>query len=148
MATLACTLGQTLEELKQHFSQELKMPATLIMLMFDGANMDDKLTLADLGVGPNGTVQLELQSADPVNTPIRAFRPRQEYHMPDVITVRVPTGEGGASQANYQSISGKWAYSRCKIGKKVVVRNFSKTLIFMKYYYIRETAYQKIAHRK
>lgn len=54
--------------------------------------MTDNTTLADLGVGPNGTIQLELQSADPVNTPIKAYRPRQEYHMPDVITVRVQAG--------------------------------------------------------
>ena len=57
-----------------------------------GKNMDDSITLVDLGVGPNGTVQLEMQSADPVNTPLRNFRPRQEYHMPDVITVRVQGG--------------------------------------------------------
>ena len=55
--------------------------------------MTDTTTLADLGVGPNGTIQLEMQSADPVNTPIKAYRPRQEYHMPDVITVRVQTGQ-------------------------------------------------------
>ncbi|KAL4226123.1 hypothetical protein ACF0H5_014110 [Mactra antiquata] len=89
VVTQACTLGQTLEQLKQHFSAELKMPVNLIMLMFDGKTMTDSTTLADLGVGPNGTIQLELQSADPVNTPIKAYRPRQEYHMPDVITVRV-----------------------------------------------------------
>ena len=55
--------------------------------------MDNKLTLMELGVGPNGTIQLEMQSADPVNTPIKAIRPRQEYHMPDVITVRVASGQ-------------------------------------------------------
>lgn len=55
--------------------------------------MDENTTLADLGVGPNGTIQLEMQSADPVNTPIKTYRPRQEYHMPDVITVRVQTGK-------------------------------------------------------
>ena len=55
--------------------------------------MENEKTLQDLGVGPNGTVQLEMQSADPVNTPIKAFRPRQEYVMPDVITVRVETGK-------------------------------------------------------
>ena len=54
--------------------------------------MSDSTTLADLGVGPNGTVQLELQSADPINNPLKPYRPRQEYHMPDVITVRVVTG--------------------------------------------------------
>ena len=36
VVTLACTLGQSLEQLKQHFSTELKMPANVIMLMFDG----------------------------------------------------------------------------------------------------------------
>jgi len=91
VVTLACTLGQTLDNLKTHFSQELKMPSSLIMLMFDGKSMNDTITLADLGVGPNGTVQLEMQSADPVNTPLKSYRPRQEYHMPDVITVRVQT---------------------------------------------------------
>ena len=60
---------------------------------FVGKSVDDNTTLADLGVGPNGTVQLEMQSADPVNTPIKTYRPRQEYHMPDVITVRVQTGK-------------------------------------------------------
>ena len=58
-----------------------------------GKTVTDTTTLADLGVGPNGTIQLEMQSADPVNTPIKAYRPRQEYHMPDVITVRVQTGQ-------------------------------------------------------
>ena len=36
VVTLACTLGQTLESLKSHFATELKMAASLIMLMFDG----------------------------------------------------------------------------------------------------------------
>ena len=51
------------------------------------------MTLGELGVGPNGTIQLEMQSVDPINTPIKRFKPRQEYHMPDVITVRVPAGQ-------------------------------------------------------
>ena len=54
--------------------------------------MPDETTLGDLGVGPNGTVQLEIQSADPVNQPIKPVQKRTEYHMPDVITVRVQTG--------------------------------------------------------
>ena len=72
--------------------------------------MTDTTTLADLGVGPNGTIQLEMQSADPVNTPIKAYRPRQEYHMPDVITVRVQTGTYtftmNISQGKFISING------------------------------------------
>lgn len=68
----------------------------MTLLTFAGANIENEKTLAELGVGPNGTVQLEMQSADPVNTPIKAFRPRQEYMMPDVITVRVETGTTSA----------------------------------------------------
>ena len=55
--------------------------------------MDENTTLGDLGVGPNGTVRLEIQSSDPINSPLKAFKPQQEYHMPDVITVRVQTGQ-------------------------------------------------------
>ncbi|KAK3734124.1 hypothetical protein RRG08_000036 [Elysia crispata] len=91
VVTIACTLGKTLESLKTHFASELKMTSSLIMMTFDGKGMSDSTTLADLGVGPNGTVQLELQSADPINNPLKPYRPRQEYHMPDVITVRVVT---------------------------------------------------------
>lgn len=94
VATMRCGLSQTLEELKQHFAKELRIPASVIMLLFEGSNTSNHTTLRELGVGPNGTVQLEMQSADPVNTPIKAFRPRQEYIMPDVITVRVLTDSG------------------------------------------------------
>ncbi|XP_076078527.1 IQ motif and ubiquitin-like domain-containing protein isoform X3 [Mytilus galloprovincialis] len=95
VVTLACTLGQSLRELKDHFASELKMQFNMIYLMFDGKQANDSLTLADLGVGPNGTIQLELQSTDPVNTPIKTYRPKQEYHMPDVITVRIQGSEDG-----------------------------------------------------
>ncbi|XP_050413811.2 IQ and ubiquitin-like domain-containing protein [Patella vulgata] len=94
VVTLACTLGQTVLQLKEHFSSELKMPVSTIILMFDGKVLPDDTILANLGVGPNGTVQLEMQSADPVSTPIKPYRPRQEYHMPDVITVKVESEDG------------------------------------------------------
>ena len=92
VATMRCGLTQTLAELKHHFASELKIPPTMILFVFDGDNVADHLNLAQLGVGPNGTIQLEMQSADPVNTPLRGFRPKQEYSMPDVITVRVTAG--------------------------------------------------------
>ncbi|ESP01005.1 hypothetical protein LOTGIDRAFT_52457, partial [Lottia gigantea] len=94
VVTLACSLGQSLSQLKDHFSQELKMPAASILLMFDGKTLPDETILADLGVGPNGTVQLEMQSADPLSTPIKPYKPRQEYHMPDIITVKIEAGSG------------------------------------------------------
>ncbi|XP_025107613.1 IQ and ubiquitin-like domain-containing protein [Pomacea canaliculata] len=94
VVTMACTLGKTLLELKRHFASELKMSVDVIMMIFDGRAIEDTATLADLGVGPNGTVQIEIQSSDPVNNPIRSYRLHQEYQMPDVITVRVQTDEG------------------------------------------------------
>ena len=54
--------------------------------------MNEKYTLGDLGVVPNGTIQLQLQSVEPANHPLQLIRPRQEYHMPDVITVRIHIG--------------------------------------------------------
>lgn len=55
-----------------------------------GKGLDVEMTLNELGVGPNGTVQLEITSSDP-GRPIKAL-PAKKYQMPDVITVRVPTG--------------------------------------------------------
>ena len=54
--------------------------------------MNEMYTLGDLGVVLNGTIQLQLQSTDPINHPLQLIRPRQEYHMPDVITVRIHIG--------------------------------------------------------
>ena len=51
------------------------------------------MSLVDLGVGPNGAVQLEISSADPVSAPIKPPKPKPEYVMPDVITVRVERGK-------------------------------------------------------
>ena len=36
VATLRCHLGQTLHELRDHFSNELKMPENVLVLLFDG----------------------------------------------------------------------------------------------------------------
>jgi hypothetical protein len=36
VATLACTLGQTLSQLKEHFATELKMSANLLLLIYEG----------------------------------------------------------------------------------------------------------------
>ncbi|XP_064632189.1 IQ motif and ubiquitin-like domain-containing protein isoform X2 [Lineus longissimus] len=94
VATLACTLGQTLRELKDHFATELKMSSSVLLLIFEGRNISNTMRLADLGVGPNGTIQLELSSVDPVNSPLKQYRPRQEYHMPDVISVKVQGDDG------------------------------------------------------
>ena len=92
VTTLRCLLSQTINELKEHFSSEHKLPIDILLLLCDGNKLDNSSTVSDLGVGPNGTIQLELQSSDPVNQPIKILKPRQEYTMPDVITVRVVNG--------------------------------------------------------
>jgi len=63
-----------------------------ILFLFLGKPVNETCSLGDLGVVPNGTIQLQLQSADPVNHPLQLIRPRQEYLMPDVITVRIHIG--------------------------------------------------------
>ena len=55
--------------------------------------MKDGLTLHDLGVGPNGAVQMEISSADPVANPLKSLKPKPSYIMPDVITVKVQRGK-------------------------------------------------------
>ena len=50
VVTLACLLGQTLHQLKDHFSQELKLPVNLILLMFDG-NTHEKLVFHPIPFG-------------------------------------------------------------------------------------------------
>jgi len=57
-----------------------------------GKLVNDSYSLGDLGVVPNGTIQLQLQSSDPVSHPLQLVRPSQEYLMPDVITVRIHIG--------------------------------------------------------
>ncbi|XP_078595127.1 IQ motif and ubiquitin-like domain-containing protein [Branchiostoma floridae x Branchiostoma japonicum] len=94
VTTLACALSQTMLQLKDHFSVELRMPAELILITLNGKKIPDSTTLGELGVGPNATIQLEISSADPVNTPIKSIRPKPEYVMPDILTVRVPQDDG------------------------------------------------------
>lgn len=98
--------------------------------------MDENTTLADLGVGPNGTIQLEMQSADPVNTPIKTYRPRQEYHMPDVITVRVQTGKNYGTDLGMSGVNAmKFHPLRCnsiyqvKLHKVIKIHDYTPSFI-------------------
>lgn len=94
VSTMACALNQTVSSLREHFSAELRMPAEQLVFMFDGSSIDDTMSLVDLGVVPNGSVQLEISSSDPVAAPIKPPKPKPEYVMPDVITVRVERENG------------------------------------------------------
>ncbi|XP_071961222.1 IQ motif and ubiquitin-like domain-containing protein [Antedon mediterranea] len=92
--TMACALNQTMFDLKVHFATELRMTSDTIVFMYDGNGVDNNVTLADLGVGPNGAVQMEISSSDPVNNPLKQLKPKPEYIMPDVITVKVLRDSG------------------------------------------------------
>jgi len=65
--------------------------SVLTVVVFSGKLVNENYSLGDLGVVPNGTIQLQLQSADPVAHPLQLVRPK-EYLMPDVITVRIHIG--------------------------------------------------------
>ncbi|XP_053320863.1 IQ and ubiquitin-like domain-containing protein [Spea bombifrons] len=93
VVTLAFSIGYSVENLKNYFATQMKIPETVIQIMFEGRVVQDQETLVDLGVIPHGTIQLEMLSLDPATYPMKAVKLQQEYSMPDVITVRVQTGE-------------------------------------------------------
>ncbi|KAM4678088.1 IQ motif and ubiquitin-like domain-containing protein isoform 1-T2 [Discoglossus pictus] len=94
VVTMAFSICCSVEDLKKYFASQLKVPETVIRIMFEGCAVEDQKTLVNLGVTPHGTIQLEMLSLDPENYPIKAMKLQHEYSMPDVITVRVQTGEG------------------------------------------------------
>ncbi|XP_012994505.1 IQ and ubiquitin-like domain-containing protein isoform X3 [Esox lucius] len=91
MMTMAFAIGLSIKELKCNFSNELKVPTEVIQISLSGRVIEDHRNLIELGVQPHSTVQLEMTSSDPDNHPIRPMKPRQDYNMPDVLTVRVQT---------------------------------------------------------
>ncbi|CAH2278169.1 IQ and ubiquitin-like domain-containing [Pelobates cultripes] len=92
VVTMAFSIGYSVQNLKNYFAAEMKIPETVIRITFEGRVVEDVETLMGLGVIPHGTIQLEIMSLDPENHPLKAMKLQQEYSMPDVITVRVPTG--------------------------------------------------------
>ena len=48
---------------------------------------DDSMQLQDLGVEPNGIIQLRISSIDQANHPLGHYEPKEKYLSPDVITV-------------------------------------------------------------
>lgn len=59
---------------------------------FQGQDVAFGKTLAALGVQPNGMIQFEITSIDPINSPIKPMKQNLALGMPDVITVRVLNG--------------------------------------------------------
>ncbi|XP_048877784.1 IQ and ubiquitin-like domain-containing protein isoform X3 [Brienomyrus brachyistius] len=93
MMTIAFAIGLTIQDLKEHFSNELKVPSDVIQILLNGGITENNKTLVSLGAQPHGTVQLEMSSIDPEKHPIRPVKPQPEYSMSDVITVRVHKGQ-------------------------------------------------------
>ncbi|KAM8974338.1 IQ motif and ubiquitin-like domain-containing protein [Pelodytes ibericus] len=93
VVTMAFSIGYSVENLKNYFAAQMKIPALVIQILFEGHVVEDQETLLDLGVTPHGTIQLEMLSLDPENYPMKTMKLQHEYSMPDVITVRVQTGE-------------------------------------------------------
>ena len=74
-----------------------------------GNLLNDDATLHSLGVDSNQIVHIEVQSIDPVNAPLKlpnnsTVSPKQnnQYKMPDVLTVRVESGNENINNYNYQ----------------------------------------------
>uniref|UniRef100_A0A6I8RBR8 IQ motif and ubiquitin domain-containing n=1 Tax=Xenopus tropicalis TaxID=8364 RepID=A0A6I8RBR8_XENTR len=94
VVTMAFSISNSIRDLKNYFASQLKIPETIIQILFEGRVVKDHETLVDLGVTPHGTIQLEMISLDPENFSVKALKLQQENNMPDVITVRVQTDEG------------------------------------------------------
>lgn len=95
VVTLACSLRMTIGELKEQFSIDLKIDQKYLEFMHASLNdskgiiPDDHVRLIDLGVEPNGIIQLRVASTDQVNNPLNSYEPKEKFLAPDVITVHV-----------------------------------------------------------
>lgn len=58
-----------------------------------GKIVEDHTVLADLGVQSGQTVQVEIQSADPVNRPLQYRQASPAYKLPDNVKVKVEVGK-------------------------------------------------------
>ncbi|XP_074489632.1 IQ motif and ubiquitin-like domain-containing protein isoform X1 [Sebastes fasciatus] len=92
--TVAFAIGLSILELKLHLAAELRVPAEVLQISLDGRLVEEQLSLMELGVRPHGSTRMEMSSTDPTTHPLRPLRPPEHDNMPDVITVRVQTGEG------------------------------------------------------
>lgn len=60
---------------------------------FQGKIVEDPTVLSDLGVLAGQTVQVEIQSADPINRPLHLRKASPAYKLPDKIKVKVESGK-------------------------------------------------------
>lgn len=71
------------------------------LVIIVGNLLNDDVTLQSLGVDSNQIVHIEVQSVDPMNAPLKLLnnstvssKQNDQYKMPDVLTVRVESGNG------------------------------------------------------
>uniref|UniRef100_A0A3P8UIV3 IQ motif and ubiquitin domain containing n=1 Tax=Cynoglossus semilaevis TaxID=244447 RepID=A0A3P8UIV3_CYNSE len=93
--TVAFVIGLSIQELKCHLSSELRVPVEVLQISLDGKVLQDQWSLMELGVRPHSSTRLEMSSTDPTSHPLRPLHPPEQDNMPDFITVRVPTDDGG-----------------------------------------------------
>lgn len=97
--TQAWTLAASAGSLKERLSRLVELPVGTLLLIHAGRQVQDHVTLRELGGKVNETISLSLRSADPELFPIRlkSIRPEDLMPLPDVITVRVHPSESNQS---------------------------------------------------
>jgi len=65
----------------------------LELLFIEGKMVEDNTVLSDLGVQSGQTVQVEIQSADPINRPLHYRQASSVYKLPDKVNVKVEVGK-------------------------------------------------------
>lgn len=55
--------------------------------------VEDHVVLSDLGVQSGQTIEVEIQSSDPVTTPLQYRQASPEYKLPDKVNVKVEVGK-------------------------------------------------------
>nr|CAB3256789.1 CMUB116 radial spoke protein [Phallusia mammillata] len=86
--TIASSLKNSMQELQDQLAAKLKVPINVLQFSHTGKSLHTTAVLSELGVTPNGTVQLDVVSNDPDNVPLKP-KAKQEISSSDVITVRL-----------------------------------------------------------
>ncbi|GLD61737.1 IQ and ubiquitin-like domain-containing protein [Lates japonicus] len=95
--------SQRHQELKSHLASELRAPVEVLQVSLDSRVVEERQSLMELGVRPHGSIRMEMSSTDPTTHPLRPLRPPEHDNMPDVITVRVPAGDGESGEVVVRS---------------------------------------------
>ncbi|KAK3736399.1 hypothetical protein QZH41_017899 [Actinostola sp. cb2023] len=87
--TTTCHNKQSISELRNHLSSELGQSSTIILMMHDDKLLADAGFLSDMDIQPGQSLQIELQSSDPVNHPLKLKpAPPPQAKLPAFITVK------------------------------------------------------------